>query len=1387
MVNRYSATNSIDFADFDSVRLTVASKEDILSWSHGEVLKSETINYRTQKPEKDGLFCERIFGPVKDINPHDSRFKRTRGRHIAVDKKGMIVTKSIVRRERMGHIALATPVAHIWFLRVAPSPLSCITGLTIKNLEKIIYFNSFIILELNKDYKAELLTTLDKTYKTFKQELDKPKQTDVLVESLFSYFKKQAKVAEDLNQDSFDIFSILMKINSYYSEHKELFDNLKTHQLISVQQMESLIDSFFELANSFKNSPLTLKDKKAFEVFQDYLKNKSKKTDLDSKLVKEFEQINKALDKFLTDLNFKVEKLDDLYSKRRSQLQDDIKYKGLLTEIDYRGLPLAYRKLIKINMGAEAITELLKQIDIDDLIKSLEQQAEKTRGQKKIGYLKRLKILAGMKQAGINIEDFCLTALPVIPPNLRPIIQLDGGRFATSDLNDLYRRVINRNNRLKKFQESNAPEVIVRAEKRILQESVDALIDNSQQRGGRVATTGRHQRKFKSLADILKRKQGRLRQNLLGKRVDYSGRSVIVVGSKLDISECGLPKHMALELFKPFVIGYLITNNHVNNIPAAKRLIETEDNIVWDALDQVIRGKYILLNRAPSLHRLSVQAFQPKLIEGKAIQLHPLACKGFNADFDGDTMAVHLPLSKVAQAEAEKFMVVSNNLLHPADGTPILYLDQDIILGLYYLTYTPQPLEGAKIKHWFGSINEAIYAYDGGHIKIQTPIEIYFRDKRYKTTLGRIIFNEVFPEDFPFQNRDMTKDAIKDMMSIVYEMYDNQATVKIANNLKELAFEYATKSGLSIGMDDFMTVEGYEDIQTQAVEKTVGIDKYWRQGQITRRERFNLIVGTWRQVNAQIQELVNEQFKTQNNFLSLVVDSSARGIKLGDIKTMTATVGQMQDANGQPLELSVNSSYTSGLPTLEYFVAARGSRKALIDVALSTADSGYLTRKLVYVAQSSITIEDSDDYHDDGFAIFRSESAEINVDFGNRLVNRYAAEDVRLNDEIVVKRDELITKKAAKQIEDSDLESVKVMSVLSTSCITGIPVKSYGIDLANGNLVDINQPVGIIAAQSIGEPSTQLKLDSKHGGGLSTAVRYLVSTGLNRVEELFEVRSPKGLAHLAPFSGRVKVIEKNYDYEVIISAQEASILGIDVTNCELAVKLKDGVLENGLIAYDENYEAVLAPCTGTIVKIEDNVVHLKPSKVLEARFVISKDFELLVKDNELVERSQQLNSGSLKLEEILNLRGKEEVQRYILIEISKVFASQGTHVADKHLEIIIRQMFSRVQIVDAGDSKFIQGDIVSQLAILDENANLVKAKKKPAVWKQLVLGITKINSLSDSFLVATSFQDITRILVNSAIHGRVDKLEGIIENVILGRRIPVGTGVSYDKIKNISK
>jgi DNA-directed RNA polymerase subunit beta' len=930
----------------------------------------------------------------------------------------------------------------------------------------------------------------------------------------------------------------------------------------------------------------------------------------------------------------------------------------------------------------------------------------------------------------------------------------------------LYRRVINRNNRLKKLIDLNAPEVIRRNEQRMLQEAVDALIDNNNARSGRaVAATGQR-RRLKSLSDMLKGKQGRFRQNLLGKRVDYSGRSVIVAGPELKINQCGMPKMMALELFKPFVIGHLISNEHAHNIRSATRMIEAGETAVWDALDEVIKGKYVLLNRAPSLHRLSIQAFQPVLIEGKAIQLHPLVCKGFNADFDGDQMAVHLPLSDAAQDEAKNIMAANMNLLKPADGSPILHIEQDIVLGCYYLTYD-RPGHTEEKRRTFTGVEEAIMARDQGTISLQSPVQIPFRGEVRDTTLGRIQFNEIFPEDFPFQDEPMTKKRLAGVMAMAYQKYGQAATAVIADELKDTGFLHATASGLSMGMDDFRDIQGLAGLLEKGETRSIEISDQYDQGFITNDERYRLTVDNWQDVVSEVQDTLSDQFTKEDSSMSIAVVSGARG-NIGQVMTAVGMLGVTTDATGRAIELPIRSNYKGGLTPLEYFTATRGARKGMIDTALKTADSGYLTRRLVDVSQDVFTLDE--DTEDPGFPIYRADAEEIGVSYASRLNGRFAAENIAKH----VKRGELITPEIAAAIEkDEALDGVKIMSALSSTSVRGVGQKSYGIDPATGMVVAEHHPIGVIAAQSIGEPGTQLTLKTFHSGGVAGED---ITTGLPRVEELFEVRTPKGQAFLADITGVVNTWDEGDHYVVQLTADEGSKVELALKGRTVQIKGGSDVAIGDVVASgDEGADPLIAPIAGK-AEVSKTKIIITPAKQSVVKYEIPGYKQVVVKDGDRVVAGERLTNGSINLHELMELKGVEATQRYIMNEILKIFASQGQNIADKHLEIIVRQMFSRVQIEDAADSEFVTGDVVSKLAVVEANERLVADGKQPAKYNQLLLGITKASLSTDSFLSAASFQDTTRVLISAATSGKVDHLYGLKENVILGRRIPVGTG-----------
>ena len=1252
-------------ADFDAVRLAVASPEDIRKWSHGEVTKPETINYRTQKPERDGLFCERIFGPVKDINPHDSKLKGVRSREAAVDKNGELVTKSIVRRERMGHIELAAPVAHIWFMRGTPSAMSLLLGMTVRNIERVAYFANYVILNVNVEKRDQFLADLEA-------------ETEAGRAAIKIRYEREAEA-----------------------------EGADVKALAEAQSRE-------------------------------------------------------------------VEELNENYTVRKGQLDSLVK-SALINETDFRNLPEEYEDIAEVGMGGTALKAMLDDIDLPVLIKQLSEEVESAKGQREKKLLKRLKVLESMYAAGIKPNSLTLTVLPVIPPDLRPMVQLTGGRFATSDLNDLYRRVINRNNRLKKLLDLNAPEVIRRNEMRMLQEAVDALVDNSAARGGRAVNATGGRRRLKSLSDMLKGKQGRFRQNLLGKRVDYSGRSVIVVGPKLKINQCGLPKQMALELFKPFVISWLLRNEHAHNIRSATRLIEAGDAVVWDALDAVIEGKYVLLNRAPSLHRLSIQAFMPVLVEGKAIQLHPLVANGFNADYDGDQMAVHLPLSDDAQREARELMSATNNLLKPADGSPVLAIAQDVVLGNYYLTYE-KPSAQTKERKAFSSVYEAEMAYDSKVIQLQTPIRVFAKGEIRDTTLGRVFFNEVLPADFPYDESVQTKKRLKKVLAKIFEQYGAEQTANSADRIKGLAFRFATVAAVSTGKDDYVNFEQISEFVAEGDAKAALVSDQFDEGLLTEDERYSLTVSTWRTVDNQVTDFLRDQLASMDTSISVMVNSGARG-DISNVKLASAMIGIQVDATNREIELPIRSNFKKGLSSLEAFVATRGARKGLIDTALKTADSGYLTRRLVDVSQDVFTVEDAIG-DDEGYTIFRSETDDTMINFSNRLTGRYTAQAVPGH----IEADQLISRDVADGIEaDAAVTDVKIQSVLSTKNLRGIPRKSYGIDMATGKLIANAQPVGVIAAQSVGEPGTQLTLRTFHNSGVAGGD---ITQGLPRVEELFEARTPKGQAFVTEVTGLVDVWEDGKKYIVQVTPDSGKVEKIPLDGRKLAVKEGSNVKVGDVIATgDKGAAPLVAPFDG-VIEATDETIIIAANASAPTRYEIPGTAQLVVRANDMVVAGDRLTIGSLNLQDLMRLKGTEATQRYIINQVLNIYAAQGQDVADKHLEIIVRQMFSRVQIEEPGESAFVTGDIVSKAAVVEENARLVEAGKELVGYTQLLLGITKVSIWSDSWLSAASFQDTTRVLINAATSGRADYLGGLKENVIIGRKIPVGTGARTTEVVN---
>ncbi|MBU1032846.1 MAG: DNA-directed RNA polymerase subunit beta' [Patescibacteria group bacterium] len=1301
-------TESVKTTDFNAIRLKLASPEVIRGWSYGEVTKPETINYRTQKPEKFGLFAEEIFGPSKDWECYCGKYKKIRYKGIVCDKCGVEVTHSLVRRERMGHIELATPVSHIWFLRGVPSRIGTVLDLSVQSLEKIIYFASFIITDVNEDFKKEVIEQIRTEYKSKRKAID--------------------------------------------SEHKREI----------------------EVAN-----------KKAEEEKQ-------------GKKVHE-----EALDRIEGEKKRRLEELDEDLSSSEKELKE-LKPLKILSENEYHEYSLKYGHVFEAKIGAEAINDLLQKIDVDATIDVLLVEYEGASEAKRDRIIRRLKVLKSLSQTKIEPHWMILKVVPIIPPDLRPMVALDGGRFATSDLNDLYRRVINRNNRLKRLMELNAPEVITRNEKRMLQEAVDALIDNSARHSKTViAATGR-KRQLKSLADILKGKQGRFRQNLLGKRIDYSGRSVIVVGPTLKFHQCGLPKIMALELFRPFIISQLIKRELVHNIRSANRFIESDHPEVWDILEKIAEDAVVLLNRAPTLHRLGIQGFQPKLIEGKAIQIHPMVCPAFNADFDGDQMAVHVPLTEEAQEEARNMMLSTKNLLKPATGQPVAKPDKDIAWGCYYMTTLVEPADG-NIKV-FSNPQEAIYIYQLGKLDIREKIKMRLTpgSEIIETNVGRVIVNKLFPDEIGFRNETVGTKELGEITKICLEINGFERAARFLDEVKDLGFAYITRSGFSYGMGDLPDLNSKYALLDEGANKVEVIDQQYKDGLLTKRERYTQIIRVWTDIKDRIQKLSKESLDKIGTVFSMI-DSGARG-SVGQLTNVIGMKGLVANPAGDIIELPIKSSLREGLDVLEYFISSHGTRKGLTDTALKTANAGYLTRRLVDVAQDVIiTSEDCGDT--DGVVLESKECEDIGEPLLTRLLGRVLMKDIKNpeTNRALIKKGTLITEEHIRKLEalEKPIENAHVRSVLACRMRLGLCRKCYGYDLAYNQLVKMGTAVGIMAAQSIGEPGTQLTMRTFHTGGVAGVD---ITQGLPRVEELFEARSPKHKAVIADVSGKVSIVqgerrmietpsgEKVLDTESggrfarisHIAVQEDSHT-IGSTTDKVQVKEGAKVMEGDILIVRKNGDEILSEHEGT-VKLKKNAVVVIWEGPAEKELPLPTGYQIYVKDGDEVQVGDQLTEGHLDLLQLFRVKGRDAVMRYLLREVLHIYASQGQRLNAKHIEIIVRQMFSRSYVKVAGDTNLLPGEVVERMRALTENERILEAGQEQAQLEDMFMGITKVSLTTESFLSAASFQETARVLINAAVTGKVDNLLGLKENVIIGRLIPAGTGFgAYDEKEKIEE
>ncbi len=1314
--------------NFNAIRISIASPEQILNWSHGEVTKPETINYRTLRPEKDGLFCERLFGPTKDWECFCGKYKRIRYRGVICDRCGVEVTRSKVRRERMGHIRLAAPVAHIWFSKTTPSRLGLLLDLSPRNLERVLYFAQHIIVSVDEEVRSQ---ALEAEQQKFDLEIEKRRRQ---------------------SQERLD----------------ELNANLEAATIGATSGQPEGVDE-----EPSEESPGEIAEETTGEKLEETPSGEAV----------DVLAIQVEIDGVNNQLATEEGQLEEQLKLAKDELED-LRVHKLIAESRYRELKEHYGEVFEAGMGAEAILAILRTIDLEALRDQLVNEMQTTSGQRRKKAIKRLRVVESFRNSGNRVEDMILSVLPVLPPELRPMVQLDGGRFATSDLNDLYRRVINRNNRLKRLMSLGAPEIIIRNEKRMLQEAVDALIDNG--RRGR-PIQGSHNHKLKSLSDLLRGKQGRFRQNLLGKRVDYSGRSVIVVGPELKMHECGLPRRMALELFKPFVMHRLVILGIAPNIKNAKRMVERARGEVWDILEDVIKDRPVLLNRAPTLHRLGIQAFMPVLIEGNAIQIHPLVCSAFNADFDGDQMAVHVPLSRMAVLEAKEAMLSTHNMLSPASGDPLVAPTLDMVMGCYYLTEIRKNSEGAGRK--FNDIHEARIAHASELIDLHAPIsvrEIRNSGKEWEeTTLGRLIFNEILPERIGFQNKLMDRGALKDLTADLYRSLSNDETASVLDSVKDLGFHYATSSGITIAINDIQVSAKKPQILTEAAAMVDGYDEQFLSGLISEDERYAKTVDAWTWASDQTTVLVEEELPNYGGIAVMAV-SGAKG-NISQIKQMAGMRGLMSNPKGRIIDLPIKSSFREGLTALEYFISTHGARKGLADTALRTADSGYLTRRLIDIAQEVIILED-DCGTFDAYWVPRRPDDTTGASLPERILGRLAAAPVAHPEtgEILVDRNELMDEAIAQQIGQSGVTEVPVRSPMVCEAHRGVCQKCYGRLPATGLIVANGQAVGIIAAQSIGEPGTQLTMRTFHTGGVAGLD---ITSGLPRVEELFEARVPKGAAILADIDGqvemeiddegrRLRLISREEFREDYPTPENAQVLVDDGETVEPGMVL--AAVQKSLTGETtsdepegaaEGLDQIVANVGGK-VEITPDCISVVWEDVEVREHIIPAAAYMLVGDGDEVKAGDALISGPLNPHDILHIRGKDDLQGYLVDQVQQVYQSQGVGIHDKHIEIILRQMLRRVSVESTGDSDFIPGQMVDKFAFQDHNAKVLAEGGEPATAKPVLLGVTRASLLTDSFLSAASFQETTRVLTQAAVSGAQDWLLGLKENVIIGRLIP---------------
>jgi DNA-directed RNA polymerase subunit beta' len=1402
----------LEVNDFNAIRISLASPDQIRSWSYGEVTKPETINYRTLKPEKDGLFCERIFGPTKDWECYCGKYKRVRFKGIVCDKCGVEVARSKVRRERMGHIELASPVSHIWYFKGTPSRIGLLLDLSPRNLERILYFALYVVTHVDEEARQRELMRIDEDIVALEQDIDgkvlerinrlRELRDNAIreAESRFTPADRQ-EIEERREQDleaartaETETRAQLRELMGMTADEDILYP--PTDQVI-VKEGDTVtsrhLDILERVAESARNA-IVEQARREIEAAMSESKRNAERVTLDYQ-----NQIDSAQSQMERERKEAMQRLEQW----RRDLEG-LKRMDLLQENRYRELREAFQEpgIFRAGMGAEAVLELIRGIDLDKLAMELREEINKTVGQRRKKATKRLKVVEAFRKSHTSPEWMILTVLPVLPPDLRPMVQLDGGRFATSDLNDLYRRVINRNNRLKRLLELGAPEIIIRNEKRMLQEACDALIDNGR-RGRAVAGSGNH--KLKSLSDMLKGKQGRFRQNLLGKRVDYSGRSVIVVGPDLKLHQCGLPKRMALELFKPFVMRKLVEQNFAHNIKSAKRFVERVKPEVWDVLEEVIKNHPVLLNRAPTLHRLGIQAFEAVLVEGSAIQLHPLVCSAFNADFDGDQMAVHVPLSEKAQDEARQFMMSTRNLLSPAHGEPSIGASQDMVLGCFYLTQDRPNKKGEG--RIFTDINEALLAYDQGYVELQAPIKVRLGDvdvydepppakptmnakgKLITTTIGRIIFNEALPERLRFKNYAMRKENLKQIIAECFKEYGRVKTVELADEIKRLGFSYGTKAGVTIAISDVKVPIGKEEELAKADARIAELEEQYREGLITSNEKYQQTIDAWNIAQDNITKMIESTLDPYGAIYT-IAKSGATKAKFQQIRQLSGMRGLMASPSGRIIEIPVRGNFREGLSVLEYFISSHGARKGLADTALRTAESGYLTRRLIDVAQDVIVTEE-DCGSTESILITHEDSKEMGLEnMRTRLIGRVLAEaipgfDYEVNEELT---DDMVD-----EIVNAGVKAVRVRSPLGCMAKRGVCARCYGRDLAANQLVRVGGAVGIIAAQSIGEPGTQLTMRTFHTGGIAGA-QGDITQGLPRVEELFEARVPKDKAEISEIDGVVEIVKDENT-----SVRTVRVVSTNVFFDEYPLPSGSTLLVNdGNHAHKDQVIAlmpsenggepqpVMARTEGEAV-VNDGVLTIRFEERNERSYTIPASRNIIVTDGQKIQAGTPITAGQRDPQDVLRIQGREAAQLYLVKEVQRVYRNTGVYIHDKHIEIIVRQMLRRVKVDNPGDTDLLPSDLVDRFVFADTNARVLAEGGEPATASTVLLGVTKASLNTDSFLAAASFQETTRVLTEAAIQAQTDHLVGLKENVIIGKLIPAGSGIMQRRREQIAR